>query len=694
MPRFNHGVPIDTHPLQPTLDFTQKVFKLKTDRYELVLHPFRPAHGLEALRRVTSDALYSTGPFSSPSCHPGTRREALDILYEWAAELTPGAHGCRKSAILQTLTQRLHAAGRLGGSFVFCRKHETPGNAKAIFCAIAYQLAMNIPRLRAPISQVVRKNPAIFGESLSTQLEGLILAPCRALEAQQEILSLLGNAVQSRSSQLRILVSSRSGDSVARILGEPCFSGVCGSFYVQRSLEDVRTYLCAEFSRIQQNCFESSVAGGECVPWLSSQGFNHLVETSSGCFLYASTLIKFLGDPEFHPLARLAAVVETIPLNLLNCSLDRLYTQILATVPTGSRAALLAVLHILTTEKFADLPLRYMEQLLHMKAGRLRRILRHLRSVLNVPDSDSGGITAHHTSFLDFLADPARSGSFCVSGLRHSMYLVRCILKSLAYAHEKPRVNRVGHIAWNHLTVMVDYVTSVYPSPDLVPLVLRINPDFFFGSLSTFDELGGKILLWLNKMYPRPAEAIALWEDYEYMAFFHSTVNDFDFDDEYDSFSSSESKPLSHQVLLRCPALIRLLRVSMVLPALTPLFQFRVLDLACQSIRIAKGAYTGAVPLEMVGYWLEWGRYVRSSPPCAELLRELQGFVPRDDSQYGVATESEVYDVLKWFKSYPDAPQDEWLRWAGYLASGTKFEREFAFESRWTSWHGLRWCGR
>lgn len=133
------------------------------------------------------------------------------------------------------------------------------------------------------------------------------------------------------------------------------------------------------------------------------------------------------------------------------------------------------------------------------------------------------------------------------------------------------------------------------------------------------------------------------------MAFFHSTVNDFDFDDE--ESDTSTSSELHHQVLLHYPALIRLLRVSMALPALTPMFQFRVLlgvswsdlrplvcalrpifgrdvtalmqlwtplknpgfsreiwpwstvfrDLACQSIRIVKGAYTAAVPMEMVG---------------------------------------------------------------------------------------------
>jgi hypothetical protein len=163
--------------------------------------------------------------------------------------------------------------------------------------------------------------------------------------------------------------------------------------------------------------------------------------------LYASTLIKFLGDTDFSPTKRLTAV-ERFSLGHINSSVDELYTQILATVSTASRASLLAILHALSTESFADLPLFHIEQLLHMKSGRLRRILRHLRSVLNVPASDNGRITVHHPSFLDFLVDPAKSGAFCVSGSQHPMYLVCCILKSLAYVHQNPHVNLVGHIAW------------------------------------------------------------------------------------------------------------------------------------------------------------------------------------------------------------------------------------------------------
>jgi hypothetical protein len=58
------------------------------------------------------------------------------------------------------------------------------------------------------------------------------------------------------------------------------------------------------------------------------------------------------------------------------------------------------------------------------------------------------------------------------------------------------------------LADMVTYVTSIYPTADLVALVRRINPDFFFCTLETFEELGGKVSAWLNVSC---SEALEMW---------------------------------------------------------------------------------------------------------------------------------------------------------------------------------------
>ncbi|KAJ7937815.1 hypothetical protein B0H13DRAFT_1852114 [Mycena leptocephala] len=60
------------------------------------------------------------------------------------------------------------------------------------------------------------------------------------------------------------------------------------------------------------------------------------------------------------------------------------------------------------------------------------------------------------------------------------------------------------------------YITSADPSPDLLPLVHSLNPDFFFGSWVKKDV--AKVLLdWLKKFNPVPEGLIQLWEDYRFM---------------------------------------------------------------------------------------------------------------------------------------------------------------------------------
>ncbi|KAJ6570489.1 hypothetical protein DFH09DRAFT_1464208, partial [Mycena vulgaris] len=95
-------------------------------------------------------ALYdSAESFPQPRCHPETRTEMLDDLYNWAiAENSScsirwlrGPAGAGKSTVMQSLCERLQEAGRLGGSLFFKRGHPTRGNAKVLFATLAYRLA-------------------------------------------------------------------------------------------------------------------------------------------------------------------------------------------------------------------------------------------------------------------------------------------------------------------------------------------------------------------------------------------------------------------------------------------------------------------------------------------------------------------------------------------------------------------------
>ncbi|KAJ7093800.1 hypothetical protein C8R44DRAFT_395634 [Mycena epipterygia] len=159
---------------------------------ENVIHQHvRGESGIYILHRaVALDALYdSADSFPQPRCHPETRTEMLDDLYEWViADDSPhsirwmhGPAGAGKSAIMQTLSQRLQDAGRLGGTFFFKRGHATRGNAKVLFVTVAYQLALHDPDLRPLISKSVEKDPSVVGRRMDVQLRKLIMEPVQVL---------------------------------------------------------------------------------------------------------------------------------------------------------------------------------------------------------------------------------------------------------------------------------------------------------------------------------------------------------------------------------------------------------------------------------------------------------------------------------------------------------------------------------
>ncbi|KAJ7843258.1 hypothetical protein B0H13DRAFT_1648511 [Mycena leptocephala] len=184
-------------------------------------------------------------------------------------------------------------------------------------------------------------------------------------------------------------------------------------------------------------------------PWPSPDIINDLVQKSSGYFIYASTVVKFIDNKNFRPTERLGVIMgmEEPCFGVPFAALNQLYTQILSEVP--ARPQLLKILKVIQT-KLSDRPLSLtsIEQLLELEPGDVRLALYSLHSVIVVPERDNGDVSISHASFRDFLQDPARAGIFCTSGYEHETDLSRHILKALSYKYENPSLNRHIYVAW------------------------------------------------------------------------------------------------------------------------------------------------------------------------------------------------------------------------------------------------------
>ncbi|KAK7000222.1 hypothetical protein R3P38DRAFT_3405991 [Favolaschia claudopus] len=387
-----------------------------------------------------SDATHDAGEsFTHPPCHPNTRLEILDHLTTWSQDVSDSASqvlwmhgpaGTGKSAIAQSLCEELQAQNSLAGSFFFKRGHPSRGNAAKLWPTIAYQLALICPSFKAAIALRLTSDPAVVDKSLPAQLQRLLIEPyhdadalndrsliividgldeCEDEARQQEILRSL--AKFSRPT-LRTLIVSRPEVHIKQLFSEAALSS-CGHLTVQGSLEDVEVYLIDEFKRIAET--HSAMASISC-PWPEEDLIRHIIDKSSGHFVYAATVIRFVEDNDFDPVERL--VIEQNPDYMSPFSaLDELYLQILSMVPY--RPQLSRVLSVIAAEFTGRLSVAQIGQLLGLKPTDIFLTIRRLHSLIKIEDrlgpieaAVDHHISVYHASFLDFLRDPSRSRKY------------------------------------------------------------------------------------------------------------------------------------------------------------------------------------------------------------------------------------------------------------------------------------------
>ncbi|KAJ7469899.1 hypothetical protein B0H11DRAFT_1868380, partial [Mycena galericulata] len=259
-------------------------------------------------------------------------------------------------------------------------------------------------------------------------------------------------------------------------------------------------------------------------PWPSWQVIDKLVARSSGHFIYAATVIRFIDNRDFRPTERLETILIPTPRSDSPFEpLDQLYTQILSTVPTQSRARLLDVLCCVM--HVGHLSPGNMEQLLRLEPGDFELTLHHLHSLIYLPsESDREQRPGmHHASFRDFLEDPIRSGDFHIGRQQH-MNLARRILEALSHTWKT--------CDWWILDLnypsSFSYITSYIQPSDaesLVPLFQTTKPDFFLSAQAGPFIVLPEVVTWLEKIKPVPEAAVQLWDDYQFLVFVSSCIN-------------------------------------------------------------------------------------------------------------------------------------------------------------------------
>ncbi|KAG9123893.1 hypothetical protein FRC07_013599, partial [Ceratobasidium sp. 392] len=368
-------------------------------------------------------------------CTQNTRVDVLQELHGWAGGAMPeriywlnGMAGTGKTTIAYSLSQELEKKQTLAASFFCSRQSPECRNVNRIVPTIAYQLSRFSSPFRHILSSVLKSNPDVYNKPIRDQFEQLITQPvnkvkdalpdnlvvvidaldeCEADTGVADILDVLLS--HARDLPLRFFVSSRPDADILDRMGRKQGEHVNTEMRLHeldRTVvqTDIRTYLTAALKPFIE---------------ISETDLGTLVERSGVLFIYASTVVRYVGGENFaRGTKRLREVVGTSR-NVHkgnNAQIDELYAAILRSAFGGmdlideDRDEMRLIIHTVMCAQ-EPLCIDTMAGLLKLDGtNSVKAALRPLFSVLQV--SEVGVITTLHESFRDFLLDASRSGGF------------------------------------------------------------------------------------------------------------------------------------------------------------------------------------------------------------------------------------------------------------------------------------------
>jgi hypothetical protein len=375
----------------------------------------------------------------------------LNSLVNWAEDpLSPqyvywlaGTAGTGKTAIMMSLCERLTERQLLGASFFISRSADNRHEARFILQTLVEQLASNVPALRRPICDTLDANPGIVELALELQLRDLLEIPYARAKSRflhpillvidafdeckkdkdtgrhgSDFLPLLLRALSRCQPYLKLVITSRLDQTILEM-----FKDVNPTTMRLHEMEwitvqsDMRLYLLNGFERIATT--RRVPAQGS---WPTKADIDLLVRRADRLFVYAATILKFVGHSAFYPPNRLNAIIrDTHSAETSHAfeELDHLYSLALndAVAPpegisvteqeeiVGQLQKLLMILLVIQKPpSVADLA-SYVNELEEIVRLRLESI----SAMVLVPEDNSArDVRFFHASFPDYLVNPLR----------------------------------------------------------------------------------------------------------------------------------------------------------------------------------------------------------------------------------------------------------------------------------------------
>jgi hypothetical protein len=413
------------------------------------------------IANVIESAFHNAAERSNPPrCHPRTRSAIRTEIMDWIKNQEAGRKlilwlygpaGGGKTAIGQSIAEECEKQGLLGASFFFDRTAAGRNTMGRFIATLAYQLTLSIPQIRETILAAIERDPTIFSRQLLVQMQTLVITPLMSFEGlgqpwfvvvdgvdeigptgqpQAELLHVVGTAVSElKHIPIIFLIISRPEYDIRMAFNADPLHSLMEELSLDERYEpdaDIKLYLTDKFQEIRSK--ELALGTNLHSSWPSDSDLDRLVAKSSGQFIYAATVMKFI-DSRRDPSERLKIILgltdpgKETPF----AALDALYRFILSSVDDLPRVLDVLRLLILGGDYNYGLQVGVIEELLGFE---VRRTLMDMHALVFVPSpSDPESILhTHHASLADFLMDESRSLGFFINSKQGHIALGRCWL--------------------------------------------------------------------------------------------------------------------------------------------------------------------------------------------------------------------------------------------------------------------------
>jgi hypothetical protein len=288
---------------------------------------------------VSPNACHNSGhDFNPPKCHPNTRVAVQNKIKNWIQrkEDSPimwlyGGAGAGKSTIARSIAEWCEEERVLMSSFFFWRSDKTRNHSRTFLATVAYDITQSIPETRQLIELAVEEDRHIFSRNLESQFTKLVYEPlmkvsrtvttpkhlpyviiidgldeCLKQDEQKALLRLFSFIFQ-RHDYLpwRFLVASRKEQTISLVFDDTLFSMTVllalNDDYAPG--DDIRRFLMDKTTEIKlRHSLKQYIPSN----WPSQTDIEELVDKSSGHFIFADIVIRYIESHRHSPPARLS----------------------------------------------------------------------------------------------------------------------------------------------------------------------------------------------------------------------------------------------------------------------------------------------------------------------------------------------------------------------------------------------------